>query len=530
MRLSIWRAARLGLVALAILILALGFTQGQDALWAPLSQMARVPDLNAGGDLTLPPPPRMVYAPEDPETQPDDGTPVVPSDRLPSHTPSSSETPWIFYETQSGDTLSALAVRFGVRVEEIQGPEDLPTKGFLPPGTQLRIPARPVPSTSDERLFPDSELVNSPSAVGFDIRDFVEQAGGYLAEYTQYLPSPGRMSGYEVVRFVALNYSINPRLLLALLEFRARWVFGTPPTEEARRYPMGTRETPAEDLYRQLRWAAEQLAEGYYGWREGRLTQLTFPNGEMLFLAPTLNAGTVALMYYFAQLYPRATWERILDPGNPDGFLAFYESLFGNPWYRAQRVEPLYPPDLRQPRMILPFARGAVWFLTSGPHGAYGEQGAWAALDFAPLGAQGCYTSRAWVLAPAPGKVVRSERGVVVLDLDGDGHEETGWVLFFLHIATQDRVPVGTLVERGGLIGHPSCEGGRATGTHVHIARRYNGEWMAAAGPVPFNLGGWVVYGGEEVREGYLKRGDQVVEASMYGGEKARIIRTETDP
>jgi len=39
-----------------------------------------------------------------------------------------------------------------------------------------------------------------------------------------------------------------------------------------------------------------------------------------------------------------------------------------------------------------------------------------------------------------------------------------------------------------------------------------------------------VVYGGEEVREGYLKRGDQVVEASMYGGEKARIIRTETDP
>jgi len=223
----------------------------------------------------LPPPPRMVYAPEDPETPPDDGTPVLPSDRLPSHTPSSSETQWIFYETQSGDTLSALAVRFGVRVEEIQGPEDLPTEGFLPPGTQLRIPARPVPSTSDERLFPDSELVNSPSAVGFDIRDFVEQAGGYLAEYTQYLPSPGRMSGYEVVRFVALNYSINPRLLLALLEFQAQWVFGTPPTEEARRYPMGTRETPAEDLYRQLRWAAEQLAEGYYGWREGRLTQLT---------------------------------------------------------------------------------------------------------------------------------------------------------------------------------------------------------------------------------------------------------------
>ena len=379
-RVSLWRAAHLGLVFLAILILAQGFTHGQESWWEPLSEIARAHMSGTYGDLTLPPPPMVVSAPLDQDERLDSGTPAPPVNDFFSSTPVPSGEEWILYETQSGDTLPALAVRFGVHVEDIQGPENLSTEGFLPPGTKLRIPARPVPSTSDERLFPDSELVNSPSAVGFDIRDFVESAGGYLAEYSQYLPSPGRMSGYDVVRFVALNYSINPRLLLALLEFQAKWVFGTPPNEEARQYPMGTRDTPPEDLYRQLRWAAEQLAEGYYGWREGRLTQLTFPDGEMLFLAPTLNAGTVALMYYFAQLYPRATWERILDPGNPEGFLAFYESLFGDPWYRAQRVEPLYPPDLRQPRMILPFARGAIWFLTSGPHGAYGEQGAWAAL------------------------------------------------------------------------------------------------------------------------------------------------------
>jgi hypothetical protein len=52
-----------------------------------------------------------------------------------------------------------------------------------------------------------------------------------------------------------------------------------------------------------------------------------------------------------------------------------------------------------------------------------------------------------------------------------------------------------------------------SNGTHVHIARRYNGEWLPAdcsACPPentvpPFVLGGWTVYGlaGQEY-QGYL--------------------------
>jgi hypothetical protein len=49
----------------------------------------------------------------------------------------------------------------------------------------------------------------------------------------------------------------------------------------------------------------------------------------------------------------------------------------------------------------------------------------------------------------------------------------------------------GTLVEQGDALGHPSCEGGRSTGKHVHLARKYNGEWIAADGPIPFVLSGW---------------------------------------
>jgi hypothetical protein len=72
-------------------------------------------------------------------------------------------------------------------------------------------------------------------------------------------------------------------------------------------------------------------------------------------------------------------------------------------------------------------------------------------------------------------------------------------------------------VKVGDLLGHPSCEGGRATGTHVHIARKYNGEWIPAdgivPGIVPFVIGGWTAEQGDAPYEGRLTRVGAWVEA-----------------
>jgi len=75
------------------------------------------------------------------------------------------------------------------------------------------------------------------------------------------------------------------------------------------------------------------------------------------------------------------------------------------------------------------------------------------------------------------------------------------------------------------MLWHPSCEGGKATGTHIHIARKYNGEWIPADGPVPFNLNGWVAHAGVKPYQGTLTRGDDVVTASVYGSFESRIKR-----
>jgi hypothetical protein len=123
----------------------------------------------------------------------------------------------------------------------------------------------------------------------------------------------------------------------------------------------------------------------------------------------------------------------------------------------------------------------------------------------------------------APGIIARSEPGLVELDLDGDGDHRTGWVILYLHLGVQHKRPAGAWVETGDYLGHPSCEGGESTGSHIHIARKYNGEWIPAAGTIPFNLGGWIAYNGAREYQGTLVQYSETVIASSDAEEKSLI-------
>ncbi len=439
-----------------------------------------------------------------------------------------TENPILYY-TQAGDTLDALAARFGVSAQDITFPNSPPTYALLDPNILLIIPNVLQETGSSGALLPDSEIVFSPSAADFNIYTFVSEAGGYLKDYREWGVN-GWDTGADVVERVAIENSINPRILLALLEYQGHWVYGQPTTLREKDYPIGWAELSYSGLYKQLSWAVQQLSIGYYGWRAGLLTELTFPNqgrSTTTRLSPELNAGSVALQYLFSKLYDPREWGGALYA--PEGLPTLYEQMFGNPWLRAQAVEPLYPTTLTQPTMELPFVPGHTWSFTGGPHSAWGPDGALASLDFAPASNQpGCAESLEWVTAVASGLVVRSENGVVVVDLDGDGHEQTGWDVMYLHVATKDRVAVNTVVNTGDIIGHPSCEGGSATGTHVHVARKYNGEWILADGPLPFVLSGWRAHAGTKPYEGSLTKDDEVVTACDCGSYETRITRPLT--
>jgi murein DD-endopeptidase MepM/ murein hydrolase activator NlpD len=328
------------------------------------------------------------------------------------------------------------------------------------------------------------------------------------------------MTGPEIVAEIARDYSVNPRLLLAVLEHQSGWLTRSTPAEQT--YPIGLVDGFRQGLYRQLAWAADNLNRGYYTWRAGGLSAYILADGSLVPIEPTINAGTAGVQYFFSRLYGLAAWNSAIGS---DGLIATYRSLFGYPF--AFAVEPLIPLNFTQPEFRLPFERGVVWNFTGGPHGGWGDGSAWAALDFAPPGeALGCIQNNTWVTAIADGLIVRASEGRVVQDLDGDGHEQTGWVVFYMHIETRGRVDAGDPVETGDRIGHPSCEGGISTGTHLHIARKYNGEWIPADSPVnPFVMDGWTSTGIGYYYDGWLTKGDQSVIAENGRSEENEIWR-----
>ena len=455
--------------------------------------------------------------PPSPTSTPDRPEPVASPTFPATPTTSASEVSEIIvYESQPGDNRRALAVRFGVLPEEITSPDVLPEeKAMIDPGQVLLIPSRFSETGPDVKLIPDSELVFSPNAAEFDVIAFADSEGGYLNRYREIVNGFWR-TGPEIVERVALNNSINPRILLAVLEFQSGWLTRTTvPEGDAFMFPLDFIDNQHMGLYRQLTWLANELGNGYYGWRDGSLTDVHFQSSTTQRLAPDLNAGTAALQYYFAINRNQLTWERVL---NDEGFIATYHSLFGDPWAYEY---PLFEPGVEQPPLILPFIPGHVWSFTGGPHGAWERDSAWAALDFAPASSvTGCTVSEDWVVAAAPGLVVRSDNGTVVIDLDGDGREQTGWSLLYLHVYKDDRVEQGTFVVAGDRLGHPSCEGGIATGTHIHIARKYNGEWILADGSLPFNLDGWIARAGSKAYQGALvKEGKEVLACTCASAE-----------
>ncbi|GAP14128.1 membrane proteins related to metalloendopeptidases [Longilinea arvoryzae] len=491
---------------LALVLITLGLLAGC-VRPGPTSEPWMLSPLQSGTSAVQPTPfqPALTYLP--PTRQP--GSPVQsPTPDTPHALPTlrpNEES----YIVQPSDTLGTIAQKYGVDADTLAAVNKIENPNLLSVGQSLTIPAPEPQSTgADFKILPDSELIYGPASALFDIAAFVQAEGGYLAQYQEEVDDQPT-SGTAIVARISYEYSVNPRLLLALLEYQSGWVTRKDIDPNQDDYPMAYPDSNRPGLYRQLAWAANNLNRGFYLWQVNALPSVVLPDGSVVPLAATINAGTAGVQYLMSLLYNRSGWDSAVSES---GVYAVYNNFFGYPFDLA--VEPLLPEGLSQPAMQLPLEAGPSWSFTGGPHAGWGDGSAWAALDFAPPGeGQGCVQSDAWVTAVADGLVIRSGNGVVVLDLDGDGLEQTGWTVLYLHIETRDRVALGTQVKAGDRIGHPSCEGGLSNGTHFHMARRYNGMWISADGTLPFNLDGWISAGTSIEYNGTLTRNGQVVEA-----------------
>jgi LasA protease len=430
------------------------------------------------------------------------GSPPTPLPSRPEYNPGEP----VDYIAQSGDTLPALAAHFNTTIQEIRNNNpDIPADATtMPPGMPMKIPIYYLPFWGTTfQILPDSQFVNGPAAISFDTGTFVANHPGWLKDFHVYAVD-ALHTGAEIVDIVATNYSISPRVLLAVLEYQTGAL--SQPVPPSGSYPLGDVDYTHVGLYMQLIWAANVLNNGYYGWRTGSLTEFEHTDGNIERPDPWQTAATVAFQYYYSRNYSSQDYTRAIGPG---GLAQIYQALFGDPWTVDQ---PHIPVSLQQPELTFPFPKGETWVFTGGPHTGWGSLLPWSALDFGPPAVVGgCTPTTQVTTAVANGVVVRSETGVVILDLDGDGDERTGWDILYLHVATAGRASVGRTLKVGDPVGYPSCEGGTATGTHIHIARKYNGEWIPVDSAISFNLDGWIAHIGNATYEGTLTRGNQTV-------------------
>ncbi len=427
------------------------------------------------------------------------------------------------YTVQDGDYPGSIAAQFDISVDELLAANELTVDSFIYPGDTLLIPGTSnanqqapilvapsqVASSDFFKIIPDSELVYGPLSSLLDVDAYIQKRGGYLSFFTQDVDGE-TLTGAQIIKRMAANYSINPRLLLAVLEYRSQWVSNPNPASSTSETPIGYVDNFYVGFYRQMAWTANALSSGFYGWRENKITEWKLSDESTVIPQPGINPGTAGVQAMFAKIDDQATWQ--IDTG-PNGLYATYNAMFGYPFDWA--IEPLLPPVLTQPTLALPFAGEETWQFTGGPHMGWDNGSPWAGLDFAPPGEPiGCSQTDAWVTAVAPGLIIRADNGAVVLDLDGDGLEQTGWTILYMHIENRERVQPGQVVEVGQRIGHPSCEGGVANAAHLHIARRYNGVWILATDPgAPFVMGGYIPTSDGVEYGGWLTRGETVIEA-----------------
>lgn len=409
------------------------------------------------------------------------------------------------YQVRAGDTLTGIAAATGISVEMLMRVNGLSNADMLSAGQILQLTLEAQHQGPGTLLIPDSELVYGPSFTSFDVAQATTGYPGPFPSTVESFEGISR-SAAELVELTSLRYSIGPRVLLTLLEMESGWLSNPNPSVTALLYPMGYQANGYDGLGRQLAWAADNLNMGFYGWLEERVWSYPLADGNYVEIDLNANAGTVAIQRFLA--LDATDYATLLQ--RIETFRATYQRLWGDPF--AYAVEPLLPPTVQAPVLALPWPEQETWYLTGGPHGGWGSGSSWSAVDFV-TGERylGCAMSQQWVTAAIAGTVIFSEQGMVFQDLDEDGFVGSGWTLLYMHIGSDGRVAAGTKLALGDPVGHPSCEGGYSDASHLHIARRYNGVWIAAEhSRWPLVLGGWTSGNGTAEYEGTLNRGDTV--------------------
>ena len=214
-----------GIIALGIAILACSRQAPAATPWNP-SDLSNIntpcpAGVDTGGICQTTPTPTVPWFL--PPTRSPDQPILTPTPDAPRIVPTLRQEP-DEYIVHAGDTLAGIASRYSVSYDDIAKLNNITDANSVSVGQFLLIPA-PVPSGEAPgfKIIPDSEEVYGPMSTTLDLAAFIKGQGGYLATYSEEVDGVN-LSGSAIIQKVAEDFSVNPRLLLAVLEYTGGWV------------------------------------------------------------------------------------------------------------------------------------------------------------------------------------------------------------------------------------------------------------------------------------------------------------------
>jgi murein DD-endopeptidase MepM/ murein hydrolase activator NlpD len=346
-----------------------------------------------------------------------------------------------------------------------------PAPTALPPPTPLPI----------DPLFHNARLTYAPDFYTPEIQALFEQYRSPLRE-TSFRIGDRRHSLAETLVNLSSLYNLNPRLLLALLEYQSGLISSSAPTPDQLAWAAGYRGDGGNrrGLYNQLRWANRELRWAMRDYAERvdfGLPPLEFADGTRL----AVNADVSLSWYMLARvLAPTTTSDRL--GRELDGLVQTYRELFGDPrpapddW--PAPAEPFLHYPLDRPARITSFFDHEAPFLRANGSliSFWGRREEFLSYDGHTGWDYGSFPPDQ-VLAAAAGRVVfagNSDDGcatparAVIID-HGNGYRTLYWHLASLAVSTGDEVGQG---EALGISGSSGC----VTGPHLHFQVQYLGR------------------------------------------------------
>ncbi len=173
----------------------------------------------------------------------------------------------------------------------------------------------------------------------FDVQGFLDRQPGVLKSYTD-----GRYRAAQVIGGYGIYYSLDPRILLTLLELEPHLLTNPAPTTATLLQPFGN--LGPSGFTAQIDWAAREIRAGFGPYTTA--PDVRFADGSSATLPWNQDPSLIAVQRFLAEGHTQSEWSSLKDQ-----YPALFRQFFGA---EPETVTPVARPAAALPFLTLPWA------------------------------------------------------------------------------------------------------------------------------------------------------------------------------